>query len=206
MGRKAGNSLISGIGFNDGKHSMSIGGKVLKEYSLWQDMLLRCTEKYWEKKPTYVGTTCSENFKSYSYFYEWCQSQVGFKNKEEDGVRVSWHLDKDLLSKSNKLYSEDTCVFLPKTINLLLTKRDKSRGKYPLGVSWHSPMKKLRAKCCVGGGVQQLIGYYDTPEQAFLAYKTFKETYIKQVAEQYKDVIDPRAYKALLEYEVNIDD
>jgi hypothetical protein len=67
-------------------------------------------------------------------------------------------------------------------------------------------MKKLRAKCCVGGGVQQLIGYYDTPEQAFLAYKTFKEFYIKQVAEQYKSQIDPRAYKALLEYEVNIED
>lgn len=206
MGRKAGNSLISGIGFNDGKHLMSIECKTLKEYSLWQDMLLRCTEKYWEKKPTYIGTTCSENFRSYSYFYEWCQEQIGFKNKEEGGVRVAWHLDKDLLSKGNKIYSEDTCVFLPKTINLLLTKRDKSRGKYPLGVSWHSPMKKLRAKCCVGGGVQQLIGYYDTPEQAFLAYKTFKESYIKQVAEQYKSQIDPRAYKALLEYEVNIED
>jgi len=206
MGRKAGNSLISGIGFNDGKHLMSIECKTLKEYSLWQDMLLRCTEKYWEKKPTYIGTTCSENFRSYSYFYEWCQEQIGFKNKEEAGVRVAWHLDKDLLSKGNKIYGEDTCVFLPKTINLLLTKRDKSRGKYPLGVSWHSPMKKLRAKCCVGGGVQQLIGYYDTPEQAFEAYKIFKESYIKQVAEQYKDVIDPRAYKALLEYEVNIDD
>lgn len=206
MGRKAGNSLISGIGFNDGKHLMSIECKTLKEYSLWQDMLLRCTEKYWEKKPTYIGTTCSENFRSYSYFYEWCQEQIGFKNKEEAGVRVAWHLDKDLLSKGNKIYGEDTCVFLPKTINLLLTKRDKSRGKYPLGVSWHSPMKKLRAKCCVGGGVQQLIGYYDTPEQAFEAYKTFKEAYIKQVAERYKSQIDQRAYKALLEYEVNIED
>lgn len=206
MGRKAGVNLLYGIGFNSGKYPCWFEGKRQKEYAIWQDMLLRCTKECWENKPSYTNVTCSDNFKNYDYFYEWCQEQIGFNNKAEAGIRVAWHLDKDLLSKGNKVYSEDTCVFLPKTINLLLVKRDRSRGKYPLGVSWHSPMKKLRAKCCVGGGVQELIGYYDTELEAFLAYKTFKESYIKQVAEQYKDVIDPRAYKALLEYEVNIDD
>jgi len=55
-------------------------------------------------------------------------------------------------------------------------------------------------------GKQKHLGCFSTAKEAFLAYKNFKESYIKQVAEQYKSQIDPRAYKALLEYEVNIDD
>jgi hypothetical protein len=43
-------------------------------------------------------------------------------------------------------------------------------------------------------------------QEAFSAYKVFKEALIKQVAEKYKLQLDPRAYKALLNYEVNIND
>ena len=53
---------------------------------------------------------------------------------------------------------------------------------------------------------QKHLGSFNCPMKAFSVYKKAKEAYIKQVAEQYKDVIDPRAYKALLEYEVNIED
>jgi len=197
--------LIQGIGTNEKTFPSysSEEGKV-KEYSLWIDMLLRCTQKYWDKKPTYRGTTCSENFKSYSYFYEWCNKQISFDSKESN--KRSWQLDKDLLGKGNKIYSEDVCIFIPQDLNSLLVKRDNDRGEYPIGVALDKRRDKFRARCCAGGIKEVFLGYYDTPEQAFQAYKTFKESYIKQVAEQYKSQIDPRAYKALLEYEVNIDD
>ena len=45
-----------------------------------------------------------------------------------------------------------------------------------------------------------------TPEEAFLAYKKDKEAYIKDVANKWKDKIDPRAYEALMNYEVEITD
>ena len=41
------------------------------------------------------------------------------------------HLDKDLLVCNNKVYSPETCVFVPREINQFLTKSNNSRGKYP---------------------------------------------------------------------------
>lgn len=37
-------------------------------------------------------------------------------------------------------------------------------------------------------------------------YEVAKEAYVKQVAEKYKDQLDPRAYQALINYEVNEND
>lgn len=200
-------NLVHGIGVNDGKYHTSVNGKLIKEYSLWTDMLLRCTEKFWKKRSSYVGTTCSDNFKNYSYFYEWCNKQVGFGIK--DSIGRYWHLDKDLLFKGNKLYSEDTCVFIPQRVNSLLSKRLASRGKLPIGVSWSRVVLKYRSACNVGEypkKVTKCLGYFDTPEQAFTAYKIFKEEFIKGVAEKYKWQIDNKVYTALLNYKVSITD
>ena len=198
------NKLVQGIG-NKGTTYPTWDGKVnLKEYKLWVDMLLRCTPKFWGNRPTYAGTTCSENFKSYTFFYEWCQEQVGFGRKDEKGK--SWQLDKDLLIKSNKVYSEDTCVFIPQRINKLLTKSNSARGEYPIGVSLKKSSNKYVANCRGLGGKYLHLGLFTDVTEAFLAYKTFKESFIKGVANKYKEILDNRAYNALMEYEVNEND
>lgn len=195
--------LVRGIGIKGDKYPSWNGVEMLKEYSLWTDMLLRCTNKVLLKFPTYEGVTCSENFKSYTFFYEWCNQQKGFKAKDINGK--SWHLDKDLLNKGNKTYSEDNCVFIPQRINLLLTKSGNTRGEYLIGVSFDSRFNCFVAKCRKNNKMR-FVGHFATEAQAFLAYKTFKEAYIKEVAEQYKDQLDPRAYQALLNYTVEITD
>lgn len=196
-------SLVFGIGDNDGTHCTAVEGKRLKEYGLWKDMLRRCTQNNTVSDRFYTGVTCSENFKSYSFFYEWCNQQKGFKAKDINGK--SWHLDKDLLNKGNKTYSEDNCVFIPQRINLLLTKSGNTRGEYLIGVSFDSRFNCFVAKCRKNNKMR-FVGHFATEAQAFLAYKTFKEAYIKEVAEQYKDQLDPRAYQALLNYTVEITD
>lgn len=197
-------ALVQGVGFNDGKYLACETGVKTKEYSLWSSMLGRCTPKYWITHPTYVGTTHSENFKSYTFFHEWCQEQKGFKSIDENNRY--WQLDKDLLLRGNKHYSEDTCVFVPQRLNKLLIKSNASRGEFPIGVSWYNPTKKFTSRCQDIYGKSKLLGYFNTPQEAFQAYKTFKEALIKEVANEYKEMLDSRVYEALINYEVNEND
>ena len=50
------------------------------------------------------------------------------------------------------------------------------------------------------------MGYLNNEIEAFNAYKTAKESFVKEQAEKWKGQIDERAYEALMNYEVSIDD
>ena len=84
------------------------------------------------------------------------------------------------------------------------------RGKYPIGVSWHKASNKFIARCNILDKQNNRkiihVGLYNTVEEAFLAYKNFKENYIKQVADEYKNLIPKRLYEAMYSYEVEIND
>jgi len=192
--------LVRGIGITGSTHTTKGDGKMLREYTTWQNMLHRCTKSYWDKCPHYTGVTCSENFKSYTFFYEWCNKQIGFNEKDENNK--SWQLDKDILIRGNKLYSEDTCVFLPRTLNILLVNSVAKRGKYPLGVHFSSKYKKYVSQCCNGLGGTTFLGNFDNPLSAFKAYKDYKEALILEMVNKYKGLLDNRVYEALLQYEV----
>ena len=188
------------VGIVGAKYPSTINGVRTKEYVLWKSMLTRCYSTIHKKKnPTYTGCEVSDNFKSYEYFYEWCQDQIGFTNK-------GWHLDKDLLIKGNKIYSESTCIFIPSEINSVLTKCTASRGKYLIGVCWHNTNKAFVARVNKNKGKQEWLGVFNTEIEAFNAYKVAKESFIKEQANKWKGQIDDRAYNALMNYTVEITD
>ena len=182
-----------------GDASTIIDGVVLKECKLWRGIIARCYNSGIHKNsPTYKDCSVSENFKYYPYFQEWCNKQIGFN---EDG----WHLDKDILIKGNKVYSEDTCCFVPQEINGLFIKRDAARGDLPIGVWYHKRDRKYAAQ--VSRFKEKIrLGCFSTPEEAFYTYKTAKELYIKDIANKWKDQVDPRVYEALMNYQVEITD
>ena len=191
---------VHGVGIIGAKCPATVNDVQTKEYMLWTGMLQRCYSDACKKKqPTYEGCEVSDNFKSYEYFYEWCQKQIGFANKD-------WHLDKDLLVKGNKVYSESTCVFLPQEINSLLVKREASRGKHLIGVYWHKRDKPFVARVAKNKGKQEYLGSFKTELEAFNAYKQAKEAFVKEQANKWKGKIDERAYNALMNYKVEIDD
>ena len=191
---------VHGVGVLGTKYPTTINGVLTKEYDLWQSMLRRCySDKYQKKYPTYEGCGVSGKFKSYEYFYEWCHSQIGFGM---DG----WQLDKDLLVKGNKIYSEYSCVFLPNEINLLLIKCTASRGEHLIGVCWHKTKKSFVAYVGKSKGKQEHLGYFKTELEAYNAYKKAKEAFVKEQADEWKGKIDERACEALMNYTVEITD
>ena len=191
---------VYGVGIIGSKYPTKVNGVHTKEYTLWCSMLQRCYSEAFKKKYlTYDVCEASENFKYYEYFYEWCNKQIGF------GM-ADFELDKDLLIKGNKVYSENTCIFIPSEINLVLVKSDNIRGKHPIGVHWSNSNKAFVAKVKKNKGKQEYLGSFNTELEAFKAYKTAKESFVKEQADKWKDKIDERAYEALMNYEVNIDD
>ena len=187
-----------GVGFID-VEGASIGKNMTKEYQLWNNMVKRCyNEKILSRNPTYKDCHVSEEWMYLSNFKEWCHQQIGFD-------QVGWHLDKDILSKDNKVYSEDTCCFVPSEINCAVTNNKSVRGQFPQGVIYNCTKTRYRARIQRSNKWESL-GTYDTPEEAFYAYKPVKEAYIKSLAEKWKDKIDPRVYDALMKWEINIDD
>ena len=195
---------VYGVGELGTKYPTKVNGVLTKEYELWHSMLRRCYSDSSKKKcPTYIGCEVSAKFKSFEYFYEWCNKQIGFYNQ---GNENPFHLDKDLLIKGNKVYSESTCVFLPQEINSLLTKRTSLRGNHLIGVYWDKTHKAFIALVNKNKGKQAYLGLFNTEIEAFKAYKRAKEAFVKEQAEKWKGKIDERAYEALMKYEVNIDD
>ena len=191
---------VYGVGVSGTKYPITVNGVKTKEYELWRDMLKRCySDTYQKKRPTYEGCKCSDNFLHYEYFYEWCHKQVGFNNE-------GWHLDKDLLIKGNKVYSEDSCVFIPAEINSLLIKSTASRGEHLIGVHWSNTNKAFRARVCKNKGKREHLGFFDTELEAFNAYKKAKEAFVKEQANKWKGKVDERAYNALMNYEVSTND
>lgn len=174
---------------------------VPKEYSIWNGIRQRCyNENTRDKLPTYKDVEMSENFKFYSYFKEWCNQQVGFNE-------YGWQLDKDLLSKECKIYSEHTCVFVPPEINGFLLNGNSYRGDLPLGVILDKGAKKPRYRARLSKyGKYYCYGSYSNPTDAFYAYKQAKEDFAKELAEKWKAQIDPRVYNALMNYQVEITD
>lgn len=179
-----------------GKHK---GGrdKNIKKYDVWHGILQRCYDKkVHERRPNYIGCTVDERWHNFQVFGDWYEENW---KPYMDG----WELDKDIILKGNKIYSPETCAFVPNELNLLFTKNKARRGDYPIGVFLDSG--RFRAVVTMNK-VQKYFGSHTTPEEAFKASKEAKENYIKEKAEEWKPLIDHRVYNSMYNYQVEITD
>jgi hypothetical protein len=166
-------------------------------YLKWQRMFVRCyDEKYQDRHPTYIGCSVAEEWHNFQNFAKWYDDN--FYQIEGENM----HLDKDILVKGNKVYSSETCIFVPKPINTLFIKSATNKNELPTGVWFSSEKKRYIAQCDNKINKSRYIGAFKTPEEAYHAYKFFKQNYIKQVAEDYKDKIPEKLYDAMLNYQI----
>ena len=198
---------VFGIGYlGEGKYKSRENGKKTKCYITWHSMLKRCYgTKFKEKRPTYIDCKVCEEWLCFQNFAEW------YYNNYYEVKNERMCLDKDILYKGNKVYSPNTCIFVPERINTLFVKNDKIRGDYPIGVSYNKRGKKFKVSCSIYDYKENKkklkhLGYYDTPNDAFEVYKHYKEKNIKQVADYYKGQIPQILYDSLYNYEVEITD
>lgn len=163
-------------------------GKDIKEYMFWSNLLERSyCPKLKKRAPTYANVSCSPEWHNFQEFAEWCQWQVGFK---EDG----WHLDKDLLCSKEKIYSPETCVFLPIEINSFLSTTNSNglaQGVYKSENSF-----RVTVKDCFGNKISRR---FRTERLASDFYQENKKQILLKLLEKFGEKLDPRAVFALEE-------
>ncbi len=188
---------MRGIGYlGIGKYKAYINGKQTESYSIWSGMFIRCYDpKYHIKRPTYIGCQVHPEWHDYQAFAKW------FENNYKQG----YVLDKDILFKDNKIYSSQTCEFIPHEINSLFIKSNSIRGLYPIGVSLDKKSGKFKAYIKKYGKLIHL-GFFDNPEDAFNKYKIEKELHAKEIANKFKNNISNELYNAICNYKVNSND
>lgn len=174
-----------------GKNDMYFEAKT-ECYRKWKSILKRTS--------TYCGQLA---YKDVSVCEEWLTFS-NFKSWYEKFYVKGFAIDKDLLSPpTNKVYSPNTCCFLPRIINNAI--KTNSRN----GMTCIKPLKNGEYIVTLNSySIQTKIGCFDNIQDAKIAYKSAKEKYVKELAEKYynEGKITERVYNALLKYEVDIMD
>ena len=192
-------SNVYGVGVNNSDccvWATKDGKRVQKNaYKHWIAMMSRCYGKVKEKETTYIGCKVCDEWLVYRNFEKW------FNQHYVEG----YALDKDILVKGNKVYSPDTCCFVPKAINNLSNKHAKDRGCLPIGITKSGRGFVARLNMV---NTRRYLGFFKTSGEAFSVYKESKEAYIKDVAQEYYDkgLITINVYNALMNYKVEITD
>lgn len=184
---------VFGVGFlGVGEYKTRSAKKVMCRYMCWSQMIRRgYSEKIKERYPTYKDCSVDEHWHNYQNFAKWYEENYNPETMQ------GWHLDKDILIKGNKIYSAETCCFVPHGINSLLLNCNLSKSSFSIVNGEFLVMLKKFNKAF-------RIGLYSTQKEAFQAYKSSKESHIKEVANIWKDKITDQVYQALINYEVDI--
>lgn len=196
--------LVHGVGINDADEIVQIretvgyvDGKQKQKliwicpfYSTWMDMLKRgYSSKYKEKHPTYQDVFVNEEWHLFSSFKSWMEKQ---KWQDKEGNKLQ--LDKDILFEGNNEYSKDKCIFVPRHINSFLLDCGAKRGEWPIGVSWHKASGKFMSYCSKGRGSLIHLGLFNNPQEAHIAWKTYKH----KLALEYANKLEVEGYDSRL--------
>lgn len=191
------------FGYSAGKQIMKITW-TCPIFVAWRGMKTRCLPPYQERYASYVGVDSCSQWKSFMSFHNWA------KKSFKEGLE----LDKDILVKGNKLYSPETCAFVPKEINYLLNSfKNGVSGNLLMGVSETSNnINKYRA-CISSKGKRRNLGVFSAQTDAHKAWQWAKSVEIEKAVTWYAtqdcfrtdvaDALMQRVWKLRLEHSLN---
>lgn len=173
--------LIKGLGIND---CVGYGDSTTNDseyYQKWVYLIDRCSDSYKLRKPTYEGSFPCKEWVYYSNFKNWAIDE--YKRIGED---FSLQLDKDILVKGNKIYSPETCCFVPNWLNMILVcGPTECKSGLPKGVS------RKRDKFHAGIYSENKaisLGSYSDPMEAHQAWQLAKSNCIENAIVKYADL------------------
>lgn len=191
---------IAGVGYvGEGQYKarkpQRDGGKKYKSYACWENMLWRVYDKKHRLANRYIGrgvTVCDE-WHSLQNFVPWFLDNYPYKE--------GFALDSDIFRKGDrKIYSPDTCVFIPQDINKFFGAMNENRGEWPVGVS-QDKYGMFTASVHHADDYRNETGFKD-PDSAFLWYKKHKEDYLRGLAKKHFELgnINDETYLKLLDW------
>lgn len=170
----------------------SYNAEVCPYYLDWIGILYRSLySPHKEENPTYKDCSVSEEWKYFSNFINWVDSQP---NKNWRNLEV----DKDLLVVGNKHYSPDTVIYVHSTVNKFIRSVELSKDTNDLmiGVSKASSRKgTFRASCWNPfTKVTDNLGVFKTELEAHKVWQACKHSHACNIADLQDD---ERVAKAL---------
>jgi len=177
--------LVGGIGVNDVETAVAkrVDGRLIvcPYYRRWTDIIHRCTNPI--KYHQYIDCTIHPDWLLFSNFRKWMMRQ------EWEGR----YLDKDIIIKGNKVYSESACAFVLSSTNNLVLDSKSVRGDYLLGVSFCKRTRKYQS-CVSIKGRNTALGRFTTEVEAHNAWRLVKS---KQLYDAANNEVDTRVQEAL---------
>ncbi len=185
----ANRSSIYGVGVNDSDYPVRIhemvNGKAKIVYECpifvtWKDMMKRCySESYQKKSPTYKGCSVCPEWLSFMAFHSWAKDKIGV---DLDGKKLQ--LDKDIVKEGNKLYSPETCNFVPTKVNNFLLSGGRNPLGLPRGVVWCKPRETYQVFCKDPlNRFSKFIGDVDGIESGVELYIKTKRKYLQDLTD-----------------------
>ena len=181
--------FTNGIGYfsNDKRYEFNN-----KAYGVWYHML-----KLVKNDPD--NNAICEEWKDYNNFLEWYDKNYYSLDDEK------MDLLKDIFDRNNKLFSPDTCVFVPYRITRLL-KGKPSKTDLPVGVGKKKNSDMYYSTCSVikhGKKTTFRHSGFNSPDEAFMQYLKDRKQYIRDVADAYRYDIPEKLYYAIIDWEIN---
>lgn len=175
-----------------GSFRPSINRNSTIQYDAWRKMFDRCYGK--NQEDTYIGCEVCEEWYDFQVFAKWYTEHYW---KDE---KYPMQIDKDWLKFGNKIYSPETCEIVPSIINSCIIRHgDNYGGKIPGNIQVTTSGKYKPRMCKFGKRIE--LGTYTNLFDAMKVYKDNKISYIKELANKYKNKISHNLYDAMMNYE-----
>lgn len=171
-----------------------------KGYDIWHSMMDRCG-----KFGSYKKVKVSDEFQDKDKFISWFREQV-----DNGWYHSGWDIDKDIISSGGRIYSRDTCAFVPRALNTLFI------HAFNRGYSYANARGVSKVMSTYGEGYDFEIlrsgfkyegktifeGEYDYELFAFFDFKWAFEEFIQEKADELRDKLNPLMYEALMNHRV----